>query len=388
MTMKRSGTDDPDFGRVPTGRVLPKRASERAAEVDPATIPARSPSVVRRQPGLRAAVHRLAARQGPVARRDRRVRQRDGAVPQPVAVPPRGGRGRRRLQGPHPAAAPRACWRRPRRRACSCPRSSTATGRSTATATTSSCGPTSRARPRRRGSPSPASASSRGCASPTSSAPSTAARPTTPPSTSSRWAAPSPRRPPRCSPRTATRSTCMLHGLGVEMAEALAELWHRRIREEWGFAGEDGPTIGGLFRQQYRGGRYSWGYPACPDLEDNATVAQPPRRRAARHRGQRGDRLAVPARADHVGHHLPPPAGEVLRRPLSRPVSQAEVLRHRVEPARDRPQLHPVGVLVAALARGGPTAAGQRAAGLQRRRQERPPRPGGSAGSSWVVVTK
>ncbi len=65
----------------------------------------------------------------------------------------------------------------------------------------------------------------------------------------------------------------LLHGLGVEMAEALAEYWHRRIREEWGFGAEDGPTVGGLFRQQYRGGRYSWGYPACPDLEDNATVA-------------------------------------------------------------------------------------------------------------------
>jgi 5-methyltetrahydrofolate--homocysteine methyltransferase len=65
-----------------------------------------------------------------------------------------------------------------------------------------------------------------------------------------------------------------LHGLGVEMAEALAEYWHRRIREEWGFAAEDGPTVLGLFRQQYRGGRYSWGYPACPDLEDNARVAE------------------------------------------------------------------------------------------------------------------
>jgi 5-methyltetrahydrofolate--homocysteine methyltransferase len=65
-----------------------------------------------------------------------------------------------------------------------------------------------------------------------------------------------------------------LHGIGVEMAEALAEYWHKRIRTEWGFAGEDGPTVGGLFRQQYRGGRYSWGYPACPDLEDNAKVAE------------------------------------------------------------------------------------------------------------------
>lgn len=65
-----------------------------------------------------------------------------------------------------------------------------------------------------------------------------------------------------------------LHGIGVEMAEALAEYWHHRIREEWGFVGEDGPSLSGLFRQQYRGGRYSWGYPACPDLEDNATVAK------------------------------------------------------------------------------------------------------------------
>ena len=75
----------------------------------------------------------------------------------------------------------------------------------------------------------------------------------------------------------------LLHGLGVEMAEALAEYWHRRIRQEWGFADEDptgadaaAPSTGalnGLFRQRYRGGRYSWGYPACPDLEDNETAA-------------------------------------------------------------------------------------------------------------------
>ncbi|MGA0863026.1 MAG: methionine synthase [Ilumatobacteraceae bacterium] len=65
----------------------------------------------------------------------------------------------------------------------------------------------------------------------------------------------------------------VVHGMGVEMAEALAEYWHHRIRTEWGFVAEDGPSIAGLFRQQYRGGRYSWGYPACPDLEDNAKVA-------------------------------------------------------------------------------------------------------------------
>ncbi len=65
-----------------------------------------------------------------------------------------------------------------------------------------------------------------------------------------------------------------LHGLGVEMAEGLAEYWHRRIREELGFADQDGPSLAGLFRQQYRGGRYSWGYPACPNLDDNAKVVE------------------------------------------------------------------------------------------------------------------
>jgi 5-methyltetrahydrofolate--homocysteine methyltransferase len=70
------------------------------------------------------------------------------------------------------------------------------------------------------------------------------------------------------------RNYLYLHGLGVEMAEALAEYWHRRIREELGFADEDGPTLTGLFRQKYRGGRYSWGYPACPRLEDNALVVE------------------------------------------------------------------------------------------------------------------
>jgi 5-methyltetrahydrofolate--homocysteine methyltransferase len=65
-----------------------------------------------------------------------------------------------------------------------------------------------------------------------------------------------------------------LHGLSVEMAEATAEYWHHRVREELGFANEDGPTLAGLFRQTYRGGRYSWGYPACPDLMDNAKVVE------------------------------------------------------------------------------------------------------------------
>jgi 5-methyltetrahydrofolate--homocysteine methyltransferase len=59
-----------------------------------------------------------------------------------------------------------------------------------------------------------------------------------------------------------------LHGLSVETAEALAEITHKRVREELGFAGDDSPRINDLFHQKYRGSRYSPGYPACPSLED------------------------------------------------------------------------------------------------------------------------
>ena len=90
-------------------------------------------------------------------------------------------------------------------------------------------------------STSPASGSSRGCASPTSSGRSARARPTTPPSTSSRWAAPCPRPPAELFAENRYQEYLLLHGLGVEMAEALAELWHRRIREEWGFADRGRP---------------------------------------------------------------------------------------------------------------------------------------------------
>ncbi|MCA3414011.1 MAG: B12-binding domain-containing protein, partial [Roseomonas sp.] len=59
-----------------------------------------------------------------------------------------------------------------------------------------------------------------------------------------------------------------LHGLSVEMAEALAEYVHKRIRAELGFAAEDERDIEKMLQQGYRGGRYSFGYPACPKLED------------------------------------------------------------------------------------------------------------------------
>jgi 5-methyltetrahydrofolate--homocysteine methyltransferase len=62
------------------------------------------------------------------------------------------------------------------------------------------------------------------------------------------------------------------HGLSVESAEALAELWHKTIREELGIAGKDNPDIKRLFAQGYQGSRYSFGYPACPNLEDQTKL--------------------------------------------------------------------------------------------------------------------
>jgi 5-methyltetrahydrofolate--homocysteine methyltransferase len=62
------------------------------------------------------------------------------------------------------------------------------------------------------------------------------------------------------------------HGLSVEAAEALAELWHQRIREELGIAGRDAKEINKLFHQGYQGSRFSFGYPACPNLEDQAKL--------------------------------------------------------------------------------------------------------------------
>jgi 5-methyltetrahydrofolate--homocysteine methyltransferase len=63
-----------------------------------------------------------------------------------------------------------------------------------------------------------------------------------------------------------------LHGLSVETAEALAEFHHKKMREELGIAAEDSPHIRDLFHQKYRGSRYSFGYPACPNLEDQTKL--------------------------------------------------------------------------------------------------------------------
>ncbi|WP_332880856.1 methionine synthase [Streptomyces sp. NBC_00564] len=71
----------------------------------------------------------------------------------------------------------------------------------------------------------------------------------------------------------AYRDYLELHGLSVQLAEALAEYWHARVRSELGIAGADPGSLDGMFRTEYQGCRYSLGYPACPDLEDRAKIA-------------------------------------------------------------------------------------------------------------------
>ena len=65
-----------------------------------------------------------------------------------------------------------------------------------------------------------------------------------------------------------------LHGLSVQLTESLAEFWHARIRTEIGFAKEDSPELSDLLDQGYRGSRYSFGYPACPDIEQQVALCK------------------------------------------------------------------------------------------------------------------
>ncbi len=65
-----------------------------------------------------------------------------------------------------------------------------------------------------------------------------------------------------------------LNGLVMQLTESLAEFWHSRIRKELGFAAEEPKDKAGLFKLDYRGARFSLGYPACPDMEDRRKVVE------------------------------------------------------------------------------------------------------------------
>jgi 5-methyltetrahydrofolate--homocysteine methyltransferase len=72
----------------------------------------------------------------------------------------------------------------------------------------------------------------------------------------------------------AYREYLELHGLSVQLTEALAEYWHARVRKELGIAGADPAQLDDFFSVKYQGARYSIGYPACPDLADRAKIAR------------------------------------------------------------------------------------------------------------------
>ena len=74
--------------------------------------------------------------------------------------------------------------------------------------------------------------------------------------------------------KNAYREYLELHGLSVQLTEALAEYWHARVRRELGIADADPDDLDGFFRVGYRGARYSIGYPACPDLADRAKMVR------------------------------------------------------------------------------------------------------------------
>jgi 5-methyltetrahydrofolate--homocysteine methyltransferase len=65
-----------------------------------------------------------------------------------------------------------------------------------------------------------------------------------------------------------------LHGLSVQLTEALAEHWHARVREEFSVRDKDAPDLQGILDQGYRGSRYSFGYPACPDIEQQVQLCE------------------------------------------------------------------------------------------------------------------
>ena len=317
MTIKRDGPDDPEFGRVPTGRVLPKRASQRAAEVDPATIPDRSPSVATDNPvfvppflgsrlvkGLsldeiaeyvnETALFRNQWQFRPEAGEDDdafkfRLRPQlrsllAEAKASGVLVPqvvygywPVNSDGQDLVVWTDESRSVEATrFTFPRQRIepwlCIADFYRSVDER--------------RARLRRLPHRDDGRRRLRGHRRAVRREP----VPGVP-------AAP---RPGRRDGRGAGRAVAPPHPRGVGLRRR-GRPHHRRPLPP---AVPRRPLLLGL--------------PGVPRPRGQRHRRPPPRRRPPRHRGERGDRLAVPARADHLGHHLPPPPGEVLRREVRR----------------------------------------------------------------------
>ena len=98
-----------------------------------------------------------------------------------------------------------------------------------------------------------------------------------------------------------------LHGLSVEMAEAFAEYLHKRIRGELGFAAEEARDPEAMLSQGYRGSRYSFGYPACPNLADQKQLL------ALLNAEEIG--IILSEETSSIPNNRPPPSSSTTRRP-------------------------------------------------------------------------
>ena len=306
---------DPDFGRELSGRDAARRGEKREVDrVDAAGALAR-----RSRPTTRCSCRRSSARRSSRASRSTtspRYINETALFRNQWQFRPEKGETRRRVQGPHPARSCASSWPRPRPRACSCPRSSTATSPPTATATTSSIWKDET--PHRRVDALPV-----------------------PPPEGEPFLCIADFFRPVDSRRDRLRRLPHRHD-GRRVSEATAEL----------FAGRPVPGLPAAARPRRRDGRGAGRVgtaasarsgasptrtgprsPACSASSTAAAATRGATRRAPTSRTTlkvaellEADRIGVevseetvpvPPRADHLGHHLPPPQGQVLRRPLT-----------------------------------------------------------------------
>ena len=122
-----------------------------------------------------------------------------------------------------------------------------------------------------------------------------------------------------------------LHGVTVEMAEALAEYWHQRVRQELGIAGDDAADMEDLFDQGYRGSRYSFGYPACPDLEEQTKLFEllGPERIGV----ELSEEFQLHPEQSTSAIIVHPPGGQVLQREVNRGRRKRAAVRVAAGPA-------------------------------------------------------
>ena len=312
--------DDPDWGRVPVDSTIELRGRFVQGGDDGAGRPAgrgrpRSPPTTRcscRRSSAPRSSRASRSTTSPASSTRRRCSATSGSYR------PEDGENDDEFKDAHPADAARGAGQGEGRPACSCPQvvygyfPANGDGDDLVIWTDET-----RTAERARFHVPPPAQGRRSSASPTSSGRSTATRSTTPPSTSSRWARRSREATAKLFADDRYQEYLLLHGLGVEMAEALAELLAPAHPRGVGLRRRGRPDAGRPVPPAVPRRPLLVGLPGLPRPRGQRHGPRAARRRPHRPRVRRGDRLPVPARADHLGAHLPPPPGQVLRRPLT-----------------------------------------------------------------------